>query len=553
MTDNRILSTLVDSTIAGKNVLTNGDFQTWDSGTSISTTNDQSFMSGWFVAYNGSFATSVISRQSFTIGNEIPGYESPYYLRWTTTSPTSNTYAYIGQKIPDVRTFAGQTVTLSGWIKASGSISGNYLQFEQNFGNGGTASYYSNASTPTITTSWQRVTYTLTLPSISGKTLGPSNFLKAQIVVAGNQAFTVDTWGWQLELGSVATNFSPGPSNASISLDPANSPSLAGAGGWTGYQVAGKNAIINGGFDFWQRGTSFSTNAAYTADRWVIGINNTTSLSQQTFTPGAAPVAGYEGTYFARLNRTVRPSAFDDYFIHRIEDVRTFAGQTVTLSFWAKSSASTVLSGAYLEQWFGTGGSTSPLFVDSTGTLNLTTSWQRFTKTFTVPSISGKTIGTGSYLALTFVMANNIGATGVYDIWGVQLERGSVATPFSRAGGTIQGELAACQRYYQRFTSGTLYGTMANVGYANSSTIWYGNIQLIVPMRVTPTSLDQGGSFRLTNGPGYTVGALALQAGVNNPTNVQIGGTSSGMTTYHYVYLQGSNDAAAYIGFSAEL
>jgi hypothetical protein len=468
MTDNRILSTLVDSTIAGKNVLTNGDFQTWDSGTSISTTNDQSFMSGWFAAYNGSFATSVISRQSFTIGNEIPGYESPYYLRWTTTSPTSNAYAYIGQKIPDVRTFAGQTVTLSGWIKASGSISGNYLQLEQNFGNGGTASYYSGAIAPTITTSWQRVTHTLTLPSISGKTLGPSNFLKVQIVVAGNQAFTVDTWGWQLELGSVATNFSPGPSNISISLDPANSPSLAGAGGWTGYQVAGKNAIINGGFDFWQRGTSFSTNAAYTADRWVIGINNTTSLSQQTFTPGAAPVAGYEGTYFARLNRTVRPTAFDDYFIHRIEDVRTFAGQTVTLSFWAKSSASTVLSGAYLEQWFGTGGSTSPLYVDSTGTLNLTTSWQRFTKTFTVPSISGKTIGTGSYLALTFVMANNIGATGVYDIWGVQLERGSVATPFSRAGGTIQGELAACQRYYE-----AQIGNMGFVGSIGSGIAYY--------------------------------------------------------------------------------
>ena len=109
------------------------------------------------------------------------------------------------------------------------------------------------------------------------------------------------------------------------------------------------------------------------------------------------------------------------------------------------------------------------------------------------------------------------------------------------------------QRYYQRFTSGTLYGTLANVGYANSSTIWYGNIQLIVPMRVIPTSLDQGGSFRLTNGPGYTVGTLTLQAGVNSPTNVQIGGTASGMTTYNYIYLQGSNDAAAYIGFSAEL
>ena len=213
--------------------------------------------------------------------------------------------------------------------------------------------------------------------------------------------------------------------------------------------TAGKNKIINGDFGIWQRGTSFSA-SGYTADRWALVLANTVTISQQTFTPGTAPVSGYESTFFARFNRTARPTAFDDYFVHRIEDVRTFAGQTVTLSFWAKSSASTTLSGAYLEHWFGSGGSSSPVYIDSTGPLTLTTSWQRFTKTIAIPSIAGKTIGTNSFLAVTFAMANSAGVTGVYDIWGVQLEAGSVATPFATASGTIGGELALCQRYYEK-------------------------------------------------------------------------------------------------------
>jgi hypothetical protein len=68
------------------------------------------------------------------------------------------------------------------------------------------------------------------------------------------------------------------------------------------------NYIINGGFDIWQRGTSFSSvvNASYTADRWRISYNGTgiRTVSGQVFSPGSAPVAGYEGTYFLRVDQT---------------------------------------------------------------------------------------------------------------------------------------------------------------------------------------------------------------------------------------------------------
>jgi hypothetical protein len=114
----------------------------------------------------------------------------------------------LDQRIEDVRTLAGQTVTFSFWAKASATISSTpYIQFEQYFGSGGSASVYTNAQYFTITTSWQRFTYTLTVPSISGKTIGTGSFLKLFFNIAAT-GFTIDTWGWQLEAGSTATNFS---------------------------------------------------------------------------------------------------------------------------------------------------------------------------------------------------------------------------------------------------------------------------------------------------------------------------------------------------------
>jgi hypothetical protein len=207
-----------------------------------------------------------------------------------------------------------------------------------------------------------------------------------------------------------------------------------------------KNKLINGEFDIWQRGTTFSTSNAYTADRWVIvgASGQTVSVSQQSFTPGAAPVSGYEGTFFARLAWSGTPSG-TYWFTQRIEDVRTLAGQTVTLSFWAKASSTTSAFTPMFEQNFGSGGSS---IVGTTGSaISLTTSWQRFTQTFSIPSISGKTIGTSSYLEVrplagsTAVTGNNI------DIWGVQVEKGFIATEFEQR--FISDELRLCQRYYQ--------------------------------------------------------------------------------------------------------
>jgi hypothetical protein len=258
------------------------------------------------------------------------------------------------------------------------------------------------------------------------------------------------------------------------------------------------NAIINGAFDIWQRGTSFSNPGvfSYTADRWQAIVNGspTFSVSRQSFTPGAAPVAGYESSFFLRQNVTGVSSSTVIAVAQRIEDVRTLAGQTVTLSFWAKADSARTWS-ANLIQNFGSGGSAEVTTVASSS-ISVTTSWQRFTVTVALPSISGKTIGAGSFLYVVLYGASNTVQT--MDIWGVQIQAGNVATPFARAAGTLQGELAACQRYYEKsFDTNTAPVNSANAtsfasisglsGLATINTGFAGTIPFRVEKRATPT------------------------------------------------------------------
>jgi|688.fasta_scaffold16360_17 hypothetical protein len=255
---------------------------------------------------------------------------------------------------------------------------------------------------------------------------------------------------------------------------------------YTENYAAGKNAIINGAFNVWQRGTSFTITTSgltYTADRWyshIIGATVGCTVSQQTFTPGTAPVSGYESQFFIRQNVTTLTSQSIQALAQRIEDVRTFANQTVTVSFWAKADASRNYTSRFVQN-FGSGGS-SEVATSTGATHALTTSWQRFTVSVTVPSVSGKTIGTSSYLAILLDGPSNTANT--LDVWGFQVEDGSVATAFQTATGTLQGELAACQRYYLDTRNGT---DQPFSGYSNSTDYLLANVRYPVTMRTTPS------------------------------------------------------------------
>jgi hypothetical protein len=329
---------------------------------------------------------------------------------------------------------------------------------------------------------------------------------------------------------------------------------------WQGNYAAGKNAIINGDFRIWQRGTSFSitSSGVYTADRWQLtwnGSGATRTISQQTFTPGTAPVAGYEGLYFFRYNQSVAGSGgAGNYFFQPIEDVRTFAGQNATVSFWAKADASRSVPVAF-EQNFGSGGSAT--VSTSAGTASLTTSWTRYSYTVALPSISGKTVGSSSYLSLLFTFPAN--TTQTIDLWGVQVEIGSVATAFETATGTLQGELAAAMRYYYRFNATNNF-TFFGLTFAANATNGNATISLPVPMRVSPTAVDTSAAntFFLQQSSGATSYPLTTAPSLNSGTNSNVGcginwGVASGLTTNAIYSIYANNTTSAYIGFSAEL
>jgi hypothetical protein len=327
--------------------------------------------------------------------------------------------------------------------------------------------------------------------------------------------------------------------------------------------AAGKNAIINGDFRINQRNFTSETTNAYGFDRMrCIRVGGTVTYTAETFTPGTAPVAGYEAINFARVDTTGQSAAGDNSrLLQRIEDVRAFAGQTVTFSFWAKASSGTPQIAAGITQAFGSGGSAAVTIAGQKVTLS--TSWTRFALTFSVPSISGKTVGTSSYLEPGFYFSagsdlntasGSLGTQAVtVDIWGVQLEAGSVATAFQTATGTLQGELAACQRYYWRSSDTNAFANYG-VGYADQTNSLYASVKLPVSMRVKPTSVDYSTlCAHIYNVSATSLSVVTLESSSASRDWGVVVGSASGLTQYRPYGLNNNNSTSGYIGFSAEL
>ena len=312
---------------------------------------------------------------------------------------------------------------------------------------------------------------------------------------------------------------------------------------------AGKNKIINGDFGVWQRSTSATVTADstyYAPDRFssvYTAGGATVTWSRETFTPGTAPVAGYEGTFFSRLSATSGGAGTEMGSRQLIENVRTFAGQTATFSFWAKADSARTAS-IFVNQVFGSGGSSAVTVNNST--FSVTTSWTRFSVTLTVPSITGKTVGTNSFLqALVYYTTGQASGTPQLDTWGWQLESGSVATAFQTATGTIQGELAACQRYFVQYV-GSGFG-----GHYYSAINFYPITFFPVEMRVTPSfTVTSAGAFTV-----YAAGAGNVSSAIS-PDNTTTKTASIAMTTASRTAGFGGEarlNSGQTIGWSAEL
>lgn len=257
----------------------------------------------------------------------------------------------------------------------------------------------------------------------------------------------------------------------------------------------GGGLIINGGFDIWQRGTSFEnpSSPGYCADRFYFNFNGTGGVrtySRQAFGAGQTLIPN-SPQYFLRYEQTSGGDGITyNNFGQRIENVRKFSGVTVTLSFYARIDNPANAPVLTLIANYGTGGS-SPDFYSPATAFAPTTTWQRHEFTFNLPTQAGKTIGSGSYLAfnLNFQDKNAF----LFEIDRIKMEIGDRATPFIPK--PASEELTACQRYYEKSFNYSVApmqgsGNFGGVSYARGDGTNYPrfiNTSFAVTKRVPPT------------------------------------------------------------------
>lgn len=238
-----------------------------------------------------------------------------------------------------------------------------------------------------------------------------------------------------------------------------------------------RNKIVDGRFDFWYEGTS-QTTSGYGSDTMSQNLNNgsTKVHSQQLLVAGVNLPAIEVPTakYFSRTVVTSVAGA-SNYVCKRfvVEGVINLAGKTATLSFYAKADAVKNIA-ASIHQVFGTGGSPSATVnLLQSKIIPLTTAWSRCNFMVTFPSISGATIGSNNddrielYIWFdaggSIVNGSGLGQqSGTFDIACVQLEEGSVMTPFEELPTEINE--ARVNRYYER-GGNALIGSAHAAGY----------------------------------------------------------------------------------------
>jgi hypothetical protein len=216
------------------------------------------------------------------------------------------------------------------------------------------------------------------------------------------------------------------------------------------------NVVINGGFDVWQRNTSFTSLSYYQdyADRWMgDAFNNTgNTISRQSAT------ASEPFFRFLRFQRNASNTGTGSRRVGTVfesQNTAFMSGQEVTLSFYMRKGAnwspatdtvtSYIFTGTGSNESMSSGlGSAWTGYAAQSQSNTITTSWVRFTHTVTLSA-------TAMQVGINFVTPAAVGTAGAADSWdisGIKLELGGVATPFMNKG--FGQELAACQRYYSK-------------------------------------------------------------------------------------------------------
>jgi hypothetical protein len=341
-----------------------------------------------------------------------------------------------------------------------------------------------------------------------------------------------------------------------------------------------RNRIINGDMRIAQRGTAAVTAAnSYPVDRFQLGQSTDGAVSAQQ--DSSAPAGFVNSLKYTTTTADGTLTTTQSVNIRqRIEGTNvadlsfgTANAKTVTLSFWVRSSLTGTFGGALSN-------SAQDRTYPYTYTISAADTWEY--KTVTIP---GDTTGTwltdtgtgillffglgagpdrsetaGAWAAVQAVSAT--GATSVvgtlnatWYITGVQLEVGSVATPFERR--PYGTELALCQRYYVKEfpnASNILFG----LAYVESTTQGIVETRFPVTMRIAPTALEQNGTasdYSVRFGGGTTVCSAVPTFGVASTyMTISTFTVASGLTAGQSgVGRTSAGTTAGYLAWSAEL
>ena len=238
--------------------------------------------------------------------------------------------------------------------------------------------------------------------------------------------------------------------------------------------LSNRNLLHNSSFEIWQRGTSFSSSAyggnRYTADRW--SVPNRTKVTQSTDVP-----AGFK--YAILLDREQTGGSEPFTLSQGIEkDNIRFTG-SYTLSFYAKSSDINSVNINVQDRTTVAEGGTNHSSIVTNQAVTITSSWARYSYTFTLSSIALS--GTCLRISIGNTSANQ---NDELLLTGIQLETGTIATDIEKR--SLGHEISLCQRYYQQFI-GISDQAALGFGRSNGTTTAECNVPLSVPLRASPT------------------------------------------------------------------
>jgi hypothetical protein len=305
----------------------------------------------------------------------------------------------------------------------------------------------------------------------------------------------------------------------------------ANLGGSVAPFVGGKNFLVNGGMDFNQRGgAAVSAVNAYCLDRWYVsgfgsGANN--SFGQIGTGDSASNFKNY-----LRYGQGTGTASTNFFLSQSLETINVIPlqGKQVTFSFWYRTAtAFTSTWQAQIVTSTSTDQNINNLYIG--GTVTVASGVIANSSTWRYAQVSGTVPSNATSLAVGFVTTGNVVANATFDVTGCQLEIGGIATPFSRAGGSIGGELALCQRYYYRVYGPDIgqYNAIPLTGFVSSSTNVWLPIQMPVTMRIRPSALEysnvgfyvfrtggnfQGGTWSINNSSSYVTCLVYTTSGL---------------------------------------